>query len=167
MRRAPTRIASSDDADGGPTTQTDAVTFDGSLLKSIDQTGAANGKFSLDYDNDFLPTHLELTSGGTTKNSALAFDQDELLTTFGPFTYVRSGPGARVASITTSGASVASSYDSLARTTSRTHTVSGAQVYKLDLGYDAAGRTVQRTDDRRHAEDADPRLRTRTAASCR
>ena len=130
----------------GPTTQTDAVTFDGSLLKSIDQTGAANGKFSLDYDNDFLPTHLQLTSGGTTKDSTLAFDQDELLTTFGPFTYVRSGPGARVASITTSGASVASSYDSLARTTSRTHTVSGTQVYKLDLGYDAAGRTVQRTE---------------------
>ncbi|MDQ2983186.1 MAG: hypothetical protein M3R70_04580 [Actinomycetota bacterium] len=130
----------------GSTVQTEAATYDGFLLTGLDMTGAAAGSFSYAYDKDFLPKTLKLTTGSTTTEMSLAFDRDNLLTKYGSFSFARSGPAGRVSKVTTSGASVDYAYDTLARLTSRTHTVGSAQAYKLQLGYDAGGRTVQRTE---------------------
>jgi RHS repeat-associated protein len=59
--------------------------YDGTLLKSIAQSGSVFGNIGFSYNNDFNPTAMSY--GGTT--ASFGYDNDGLLTTAGRFTIAR------------------------------------------------------------------------------
>ncbi len=89
---------------------------------------------------------INFSSGADTFNRTLVRDHDNLIINDGPFTFIRSGPEGRVSAIQDGILSIAFVYDNLARMTSRTHTVNGQIIYRIQFGYDAVGRLLQKVE---------------------
>jgi RHS repeat-associated protein len=132
---------------GGPT-QTRTFAYDGFLQTSLELAGAASGSFTFTYgDGDFLPDRERLELGdGTTLETALAHDEDELITSFGPFTFTRGGPAGALSKITDGALTVDYTYDALGRPRERTYAVNGHEFYDIELAYDNAGRITRKTE---------------------
>ncbi|MBP8298009.1 MAG: RHS repeat protein, partial [Burkholderiales bacterium] len=120
--------------------------YNGSLVGSITASGAAPAQVTYAYNNDLLPTSMQLVSGADTVTTALAWDKDGAGTGFGPFTLTRAGPGGALSKISDGGLNVTYVYDTLGRITSRTHTVGNVAVYSAQLTYGISGRIASRTE---------------------
>jgi RHS repeat-associated protein len=123
--------------------QTTTLLYAGSLLTRTDSIGAANGRYAFTYDNNLYLTKISLLSGSDAITTSLTRDNEGLLTGYGPFTIVRSGPGGAQSSIGDGTFNLALSYDSLAQRTQRSLSVNGQSIYKSQLGYDKAGNITQ------------------------
>lgn len=131
---------------GGGSTEDVLYQYDGPLLTRKTITGTANGQFSYSYDSNFFLVGSTLVSGSDTVQTTLARDADGLLTAQGPFTLTRNGPAGAVSGISGGTLVGGYTYDGLLRLTSRTHAVSGQQVYRIELAYDNVGRIVRKTE---------------------
>jgi len=107
---------------GGGVSQGLAFTYDGGFVSGRTFSGAANGAFTYAYDNNFILTQIQLTSGSNTLATPIARDADGLVTVYGPFAITRQGPAGAVSQISDPTMTIAVSYDSLGRVSSRTHT---------------------------------------------
>lgn len=132
---------------GAGPSQDIALTYNGSLITGTTATGASPAQATYAYNNNFLPTSMDLTSGTDSVPAALTWDRDGLMTGFGPFTFTRSGPGGAPGAITADGAlSTAYGYDTNARLASRSQQVAGQARYSMQLSYDAGGRLTGKTE---------------------
>jgi RHS repeat-associated protein len=129
----------------GPTQEL-TYTYDGSLVSGLTATGAAPAQVSYAFDNNFLTTSMNLTSGTDTIQTTLAHDRDGLLSGFGPFTFTRGGPGGALSQISDGTVSTTYGYDAWARISTRSHQVNGQAVYSMQLTYDLAGRITGKTE---------------------
>ena len=105
-------------------------------------SGAAQGVFTYTYNNRFLLTGWQLDAISQT----LGYDADGLLTSYGPYTITRNGPGRTASLLRDNVMTTTLGYDSLARVISRTHTAAGQPVYQVQLAYDNVGRISTRTE---------------------
>ena len=131
---------------GGGAPQEIGFSYDGSLVIGTTFSGTANGHFSYSYNNGFSLREINFSSGADTFNRILVRDHDNLIINDGPFTFIRSGPEGRASAIQDGILSIAFVYDNLARMTSRTHTVNGQIIYRIQFGYDAVGRLLQKVE---------------------
>jgi RHS repeat-associated protein len=131
---------------GGGPVQEISLEYDGRLVTGMTFTGASNGQFRYVYDNNFFLMGVSLSSGPDNVSIGLARDADGLTTRYGPFSWTREGPAGRVSRITDGVLDVSITYDGLGRTSSRTHTVNGVSVYRLQVTYDNVGRIVRRDE---------------------
>ena len=69
--------------------QSIALSYQGSFVNGATWSGVAQGIFTYTYNNRFLMTGWQLDNISTT----LGYDADGLLTSYGPFTITRNGPG--------------------------------------------------------------------------
>jgi RHS repeat-associated protein len=145
--------------------ETLALTYDGQLITSVESTGSATGRYALTHDSNFFVTGSTLTSGTDTVTTALARDDDGLLTGYGPFTLGRAGPQGRLSSIGDDTLDEQLTFDAGGRPASRAHKVGGDEVYRIQLTYDNAGKAVGKTETTLGTEraytysyDADGRL---------
>ena len=122
--------------------QTIELRYQGSLVKGAAWSGVAQGTFTYTYNNRFLMTGWQLDAISQT----LGYDADGLLTSYGPFTITRNGPGRTASLLRDSVMTTTLGYDALARVISRTHTAAGLPVYQVQLAYDTVGRIFTKTE---------------------
>ena len=123
-----------------------AYTYDGALTRSLTASGAAQGSYSYGYDNNFYLTDMSLTSGSDTVDTPVGRDADGLLTSYGPFTVARGGPGGVPSRLGDGTFSRDLTYDALARTAAYTDAVGSARPYKVALTYDSEGRITRKVE---------------------
>ena len=131
---------------GGGTPQQIAYTYDGTLITQSAVSGVTTGTTAYSYDNNFLASAINLTSGADTFNSAIARDDDGLITRFGPFSYTRTGPAGAVSSISDLTLNLTFSYDDLGRLSGKRHTVNDIPIFESTYSYDLAGRIGNTTE---------------------
>ncbi|MHB1012925.1 MAG: RHS repeat domain-containing protein [Desulfobacteria bacterium] len=120
-----------------------SFTYDGSLPTGVTFAGVANGQYRFFYDNNFFVTGYSLDGGPV---QMLVRDADGLLTSHGPFTITRSGPAGAPNALTDGTLNVTYAYDSFGRLATRTHTVAGTPVYRMQMAYDDVGRIRQKIE---------------------
>jgi RHS repeat-associated protein len=131
---------------GGAAGQDVAFGYSGPLLTSATWSRGAAGAFTYSYDNDFLLTAMNLTSGSDKVSTVLTRDADGLPTGLGPFTLTRGGPGGAISQLADSKLNLSLAYDTLARATSRTDTVNSIKAYDAQLAFDPEGRVTGKTE---------------------
>jgi RHS repeat-associated protein len=119
------------------------LAYDGHLLIGTNFSGAANARYTLAYDGDNDPVSITLEGADAT---AVAFNDDGELTTYGPFTFRRNGPVGSVDRISDSALALNYTYDTYGRVASRNHIVNGVNVYALSLNYDLADNLLSKTE---------------------
>ena len=152
---------------GAGSTQTLDLAYDGLLLTSTAFSGTAAGTFSYaPYTDDLLPSRIRLESGTDVSDADLNFDDDELVTGYGPFTLARAGPAGAVSSVTATGFSLLQEYDALDRIRSRTQTVNGVTLLRARarLRRHRPDHGEARDGGQRHAHDDPLRLRPQRPA---
>jgi RHS repeat-associated protein len=120
--------------------------YDGGLVNGRNFSGVTNGNFTYTYDNNFLLTQIQLSSGSNSIVTPITRDADGLATGVGPFTFTRQGPAGAVNQITDPTMNIAVTYDSLGRVSNRTHTVNGQAAYAIQLAYDTRGAISRKTE---------------------
>ncbi len=130
---------------GGPA-QTNGMTYDAELPRSMTASGAAAGAYVYGYDGRMRLTSMNLTSGADLVNTALVRDRDGLLTGYGPFTVAHAGSGAAVSTITDPQLTITNTYDAEGRLSRRAHVVGGVTVFQMDLSYNPTGRIAQKIE---------------------
>ncbi|MHB1012924.1 MAG: hypothetical protein ACYC37_08500, partial [Desulfobacteria bacterium] len=124
------------------TTQTLSFSYDGFLTTRVAYSGVANGEYRYSFDNNFRVMSIALDNAWTT----LGYDNDSLLTRYGPFTITRNGPTGAPSALTDNTLDISYTYDSFGRLYTRTHTVAAIPVYAIQLGYDNVGRISTKTE---------------------
>jgi RHS repeat-associated protein len=119
-----------------------AFSYDGFLTTRVAYSGVANGEYRYSFDNNFRIMSVALDNVWTT----LGYDNDSLLTRYGPYTITRSGPAGAPSALTDNTLSISYTYDSSGRLATRTHTVAAIPVYQIQLGYDNVGRIAQKVE---------------------
>lgn len=123
-----------------------ALGYDAALLRSSVATGVAQGQFQYSYDANFLLKTLELTVGANTLNLAVAQDADGLLTTFGPFSFTRNGPGGATSRVSDGGVSLQLGYDTSARMNRRALNAGPTAVYAAQFSFGPDGRVATKQE---------------------
>jgi RHS repeat-associated protein len=123
-----------------------AMTYDGSLLKSLGWTGPAAGGYSFEYDANLRLVQTKATAGAASATTTIVRNSDGGITEEGPFTLNRSGPQGAISAISGGPLQTTQTWDALGRLASRTETVNGTQAYKMVLTRDAAGRLTQKVE---------------------
>lgn len=122
--------------------QSIGLSYQGSFVTGAAWSGAAQGVFTYTYNNRFLLTGWQLDNVTLT----LGYDADGLLTSYGPYTITRNGPGRTASLLRDNVLTTTLAYDTLARVISRTHTAAGQPVYQMQLSYDNVGRISSKTE---------------------
>jgi len=117
-----------------------AYFYDGIMLTGTSFDGAASGDYTYRYDNNYQLVGRTL-DGGTER--PLTYDNDNLLTGFGPFSITRNGPAGRPGVLSDGALSVTYGFNSEARLAERKYQVIATEFYDLGLTYDAAGKITQ------------------------
>lgn len=146
-------------------TQSLAFVGPGPLPTNVVWSGAAQGTFHYQYNNNFNPTRRTFTSRTDTHDLELAYDRDGLLTNAGPFRLERANAGGAISGITDGTLSLSLTHNSQSRLTRRVYSVAGQTRFSFFLDYDNAGRVVSKTEtngtvrrDETYAYDAGKRL---------
>ena len=149
--------------------QTLELAYDGHLLIGTSFSGAANARYTFAYDNDYDPVSIALEGADAT---AVAFNDDGELTTYGPFTFRRNGPVGSVDRIGDGVLELNYTYDEYGRVAARSHIVNGVNVYTLQSTYDQVDNLLSKTEAKaglaetiRYTYNADGELRTVTRNS--
>ncbi len=124
------------------TTQTIEYGNDGFLTTKVAFSGQSNGEYRFAFDNNFWMTGVALDNVWT----LLSEDADGQTTRIGSFSITRGGPAGAPSALTDNTLSIGYTYDSIGRLWTRTHTVSGAQIYQITLAYDNVGRISRKTE---------------------
>ena len=132
-------------ANGDPA-QTITYTYQGQLPASMTWSGAAQGAFTYTYNTRLFLSNLHLTSGGDVVDTALAYNVDGRLTTYGPFTLTRSGPGGGITMVSDGTLNATLAYDAVARPVNLVQQVGGIRPYQATLSYDSTGRIAQQVE---------------------
>ena len=139
---------------GGGTAQRITYTYDGPLVTQSAVSGVTTGTTSYSYDNNFLLSAINLSSGADTFNSAIARDNDGLITQFGPFSYTRSGPAGAVSAISGLTLNLTLGYDNFGRLSGKTYTVNSIPIFQSACTYDLLGRISNLTETISGASDS-------------
>ena len=132
-------------SDGG-TAQEVAYTYDGRLVTGVSFDGIAVGDYSYLYNNDFFLTQIDFNSDPDTHQDTITWNDDGLMTSYGPFSLTRSGPDGTVSRIDDNTLDIDFAYDSLGRVQIRTVTVNGTSVYSCALTRDTVGKITQKVE---------------------
>jgi len=127
-------------------TQDLAYGYNGSLISGMDASGAAPAQVSYSHDNNFFLITMNVVSGTESVVTPVTRDRDGLVSGFGPFTLMRSGPGGALSQITDGTVNTTYGYDTLARLLTRTHQVAGQASYAMQLSYDNSGRMTSKVE---------------------
>jgi RHS repeat-associated protein len=125
---------------------TEATSYDGALPTSTAWSGPATGTFTYTYGTRLLLSDITLTAGADTVDLALSRDNDGALAQEGAFSLTRTGPGGLVSQLSQGSFAETVTYDGGGRRSVIRQTLSGNQKYRLDLTYDAGGRTTLRVE---------------------
>jgi RHS repeat-associated protein len=128
---------------GGGTPQSIAISYDGSLVTGRTFSGTTNGQFTYHYNTDRQVDAYTLAGEG---EIGLNRDVDGLTIRNGPFIITRAGPAGAISRITDNILQQNYTYDNQGRLATRTHLISGVQVYKLTLSYNNVGLISQRIE---------------------
>jgi RHS repeat-associated protein len=115
--------------------QTFELAYDGHLLSGVHFSGTANARYTYGYDEGYQLASITLEGAGDT---AVTFDDDGNLKTYGPFTFRRGGPLGSVDQINDGTLALSYTYDTYGRVATRNHIVNGINIYALSLNYDLA-----------------------------
>lgn len=118
----------------------------GPLPTNIVWSGAADGTFLYQYNNDFNVTRRRLTSGTDVHDVLLAYDRDGFPTNVGPFRLTRANAGGAISQIADNALMLTIQHDAMARLTRRSYSVAGQERFRFDLTYDNAGRVTQKAE---------------------
>lgn len=105
--------------------------------------GAVAGQYQYVYDNNF--NLIQILRNGQDPLS-LSYDADGLLTACGPFNFSRQGPAGATSQISDGNAITSLEYDPMGKILSRTQTVNGKPIYKMQLSYNPAGHLARKTE---------------------
>ena len=119
-----------------------AFSYDGFLTTRVAFSCVSNGEYRYWFDNNFRVMSMALDNAWTT----LGYDNDSLLTQYGPYTITRNGPAGAPSALTDNTLSISYTYDSSGRLYTRTHTVNSVPVYQITLGYDNVSRIAQKIE---------------------
>jgi RHS repeat-associated protein len=129
----------------GPT-QIAGFSYDGSLVVSASQSGSASASYQYTYDNNWFLTGLALTAGSDTVNLPLTRDADGSITTEGPFSITRDGPGGLASQITDGTMTATMGYAGEGGLATRDLTIGSTTDYSIQLTYDDVGRVSQKIE---------------------
>ena len=127
---------------GGGADDTLGFAWDGPLATAI---SASAGSSTTSYTNDLLPASTTVATDAGQVTTAFGRDADGLLTTAGPFTIARGGPGGAVSSMTAGSSTATFGHDASGTQTHRRF-ATGSTAYDQVLSRDDAGRITQRTE---------------------
>ena len=131
---------------GGTGSQELAFTYDGELVEGLEWTGLAQGQYSYTYDQNFLLSGLNFISGSDSASIAFTYDNDGLISQYGPFSFGRGTSCGTLTQITDGTLNMAYAYNTFGELASRVHSVNGQEVYRIELSYDLGGRVVQKVE---------------------
>lgn len=135
------RVQSISSSVGGPS-QTNFV-HDGPLITEATMSGVSTGRYRYRYDNKFQLVGYTLDDN---PEVAVGRDRDGRVTQHGQFTYTRGGPGGAVSRISNGTLSIDYTYTGAGRLWTRTHTVAGQQLYRIELTHDSVGQLSKRIE---------------------
>jgi RHS repeat-associated protein len=124
-------------------TQSIGFTYNGASLISANWSGVANGAYTYTYGSDLQLNNITLDGGS---QIALSRDADGLLTSYGPITFIRAGPGGDPTQISSGPLDIVYAYNPLAEFSERSITVSGQALYREQMTFDESGRLTQKID---------------------
>ena len=124
-----------------------AYGYDGSLVKSLTASGAADGAYAFTYDDRHELVSSELKVGTQTVTTALERDDDGLLVKEGAYAINRSGPAGAATRIADGKRALSIGYDTATgQMAGRSLSVGGTKRYDLAVERDAGGKIVKRTE---------------------
>ena len=109
---------------GGGTGQSIAYAYDGPFVTQETWSGAANATHRYRYNNDFF---LVGTTFDAEPETGFSWDKDGRVTTYGPFTLARGGPGGATSELGDGTLNLTLAYDPLGRIVERVHRVDGTR----------------------------------------
>ena len=124
--------------------QTIAYSYDGPLITSADWSGITTGKYMYQYNNDLRLISMQLDSG---PSIGLGYDNDGLLTTNGPFTYLRSGSLGATSRITDGNMTIDHTYDLSGRLAGKTFNVNSTAVYSFMITWNNQNRISRKVEN--------------------
>jgi len=116
--------------------------YDGTLLKSIAQSGSVLGNIGFTYNNDFNPTAMSY--GGTT--DSFGYDNDGLLTAAGRFTITRNAANGLPELVSAGSFQMNRSFNGYGEVEAAETSVSGSSAFSYDLTRNNSGRITAKSE---------------------
>ncbi|WP_420852207.1 fibronectin type III domain-containing protein [Paenibacillus hamazuiensis] len=122
--------------------------YDGSDVTKTVWLGKANATYDYTYDalSNVTGIHLNIPASQYTSDTAITWDKEDRVKSFGSQSFQYTGPGGILGSIQDGGFETAYQYDAYGRITHRTVSASGVPVYQMQLQYNAVGKVGQKTE---------------------
>jgi RHS repeat-associated protein len=138
----------------GPGSRSDEADlgYDGLLLtgKESKDSSGTYAKSVYGYNDLLKLGSIDLTAGADSVHQDLSYDQDELVTSQGPYAFTRGGPAGLTSEISTDDSandlSLAIGYDATGIESTRTTTVGGTPLFDTAITRDSSGRITKKVE---------------------